>query len=189
MIFPDNPKAVSHKYLRELDRAPVGTYWAQPKLDGWRRILHVDDKHIQVQTKRGAERRHLPPHLLTGIPAIDGLSLDCEWIGPRRDAARNMPADKLYVFDVLRYEGEWLRDMPFFYRMQLLEDLKIEHVEAAPNPYMHDLLVAQLVNPISEGIVVRRGDSGLVLSETACRDNPSWVKIRLVNGSRIGGEL
>lgn len=190
---PDNPQAVSVDFLKKLDADPPGTWLAQPKLDGWRRVLHFDGDKWTAQAKRGSEgaAKELPADVMDDLQALsvpDGTSLDCEWVGPRM-VENTGGKHSLHVFDVLRFEGTWLRGETFLDRYTRLcciccmTDLAGNHLEqimAWKNPGLVDLFQQQMQNPLSEGLVVRRADSKLLLNPK-CADNPMWFKVKYRN--------
>lgn len=201
MVHPDNPSLVSVDFLKKLDADPPGTWLAQPKLDGWRRVL-VKGPYANgtypwtAHAKRGSEGavKPFPPDLaaeLERLPVPDGTAFDAEWVGPHvaehfKSFGFSGPRHSLHIFDCLMWEGKWLRTTPFKHRVGLLRiygppERNIFTVQKVPNPGLVDLFQQQLTNPLSEGLVIRRADSGLILSETKCADNPLWFKIRYRN--------
>lgn len=187
--YPDNPGEVSVDFLEKLDKDPAGTWVGQPKLDGWRRIVHVDDGVVRVQAKHGADTRMFPENikkdLSKKIDGMTGLSLDCEWVGPRKDAKHLTPGDRLFCFDILRHNGEWLRDTPFAERILLLDDLKLLGVPVFTNPELVEKFYVQLTDPMSEGIVIRHASSKLILRDGRCADNPLWFKAKMRWTNRV----
>lgn len=178
--YPDNPVPVSVDFLKKLDADPPGTWLAQPKLDGWRRIIHFDHGTWIAQAKRGSEGhlKSMPEIICRELDKIaqeiDGESWDCEWMGNR--CKGDVGAHTLHPFDVLRHNGEWLRDMPFASRYQ-----RASLVQTSPNPGLLDLFQQQMQDPLSEGLVVRRADSKLILNPNKCADNPLWFKVKYRN--------
>lgn len=188
--FPDNPMPVSLNALKEYDAYPAGTFIAQPKKDGFRRtIWRIDGKwHYNAKHTTGPHSQPLPPlliekfeHSLSSLNA--DVCLDCEWMGPRHKNKEH----RLVLFDILMLQGNWLGGIPFETRVAMLEtffmDLNgwwgLELLGHRKNPGLMDYFAEQLQDPESEGLVVRRADSGLIGGLNACADNPKWVKVKM----------
>ena len=191
--FPDNPKRVSLDFLRTLDADPPGTWLAQPKLDGWRKIADstTGTWHYGAKHTKGDAAKPLPPELrkeFESLPWPKGIVLDCEWVGCR--VVEHVKEHCLHVFDILMYENDWLGNMGFWERYKLLaltfgraiwDSGLLAHVHLVPcwqNPGLVDKFMEQLQDPLSEGLVVRHKDSGLVGSFSECATNPQWFKIK-----------
>jgi ATP-dependent DNA ligase len=164
------------------DQEAPGRYIAQPKYDGYRRLAHVDNGKVQWQAKRTAEAAPMvnqyAAELTLLLPRdLEGCSLDCEYVGPRTCMGQR-PEPKLCVFDLLRYRGKWLRTTPFSERLVILAGMFSPLIRTASNPGLMDFFLEQMQDATSEGIVVRRADSGLILDESRCRDNPMWWKVK-----------
>lgn len=192
---PDQPALIplhgSALSLELLDRDPPGTWLAQPKLNGWRRVLHhLGGGCWNVQAKKDTARKPLPVVLLSavaGLPWPGKVVLDCEWVGPRGGD------EALHIFDMLGYNGEWLGDRSFETRYHALMNLFLgmpiggpvprclELVPCWPNPGLLGRFADQLGNPESEGLVIRRADSGLVGSFNGPATNPAWYKVKFAN--------
>lgn len=179
MIFPDNPVRVGPEFLKLCDREAPGKYIAQKKGEGHRRISHCDNGAVLWQSKRQseAERMENQEEYENEIRHLDGVSLDHEYIGPVR-CLGEWPRKELYTFDILRYAGQWLRNVAFSERIIMMRDLGIKTPRQATNPGLLDFFMEQMQDPTSEGIVVRRADSGLILDESRCRDNPFMWKVK-----------
>lgn len=186
MVFPDNPTRVGPEFLRMCDKEEPGRYIAQPKYDGYRRLAHIDGGKVVWQAKHKSEAApmHDQDSCDRRLSVLDGVTLDCEYVGPRLCCGVK-PPQTLHVFDVLRHEGHWLRGTPFVVRLAILEKIMIPAVPChgsrdrlAKNPGLLDFFIEQMQDPTSEGIVVRRADSGLILDESRCRDNPMWWKVK-----------
>jgi len=177
--MPDMPKRVSYDYLQKLDGQ--GGYCASPKLNGECIIIHCDEG-FEVQGKGGPKGKVLSPALTRWVQRVlcdyDGLSVQAELIGPRADYLGDMPTPRIVVVDCLRWAGRWNRTMPFVARMALLTDQGIPHLDYVESPHMCELFQAQLTDPVSEGVVVRRSSSGLVLHDDVCKEREGFYKVK-----------
>jgi ATP-dependent DNA ligase len=197
---PDNPQEVSIDFLQRLDcELPVGLFIAQPKLDGRRRVVHKDGKTLTVQAKNKEQQETalpLPGDIMAQLDEMffklvkqDNVSIDCEWIGLRPDVEGGSQNQELYALDILRCEGLWLRKVPFVDRLSMLKKIGFPLLPMETNPNLADFFLRQLAYPISEGIVVRRADSGLVLGINGCVDNPCWYKVRHTFVNRVASYM
>jgi ATP-dependent DNA ligase len=179
VVYPDNPVRVGPEFLKLCDNEEPGRYIAQPKYDGYRRLAHIDAGKVVWQAKRHAEAAPMKDqcHYEAVLHHLDGVTLDCEYVGPRQ-CGGVMPAHRLIVFDVIRHSGEWLRHARFDIRLALLRSMGLQTPRQDKNPGLLDFFLEQMQDCTSEGIVVRRADSGLILDESRCRDNPMWWKIK-----------
>jgi hypothetical protein len=199
-------------FLARLDQDPPGTWIAQPKLDGWRRVVIFTDQApaapagllfdlhpgwIAYGKRAGAAQCRQMPREITFIlddlaSRLQGRAWDCEWMGPRLTgelAGRH----HLAIFDLLMRDGQWLREMPFRERISAKAKLilppaeypagpsPIQVVPSYTNPGFVDLFQVQMQDPLSEGLVVRKADSGLVLDPYRSASNPFWFKIKYRN--------
>ena len=164
MILPNNPTQISLDFLKKLDADKPGTYMAQPKMDGFRRILRLTDKGYVPEAKKGGtgEMKPFPPELAEAIKLLPEIGdLDCEWLGTRM--VENKPRHELYIFDVLRPNASFL--MRWLWLTDTLTGHLPDRIRLASvtyNPGMTDLFQQQLTDPMSEGIVIRRADCALI---------------------------
>lgn len=195
--YPDDPRRVSADYLKSLeDTNAPGTFLAQVKSDGWRRLAYLEGGRWRFYAKRGDKgeeaRRQPPPDLVAELAAFglpDGIALDMEWMGPR-NAAVLKGRHSFRVFDLQYVAGRWQGLVPFVQRHANLETIwqaTLAKAKAAPERIsvvpvvregLHDFFLRQKEDPLSEGVVVRRASSGLVGGTTAPQDNPSWFKVK-----------
>lgn len=190
--YPDNPSRVSLAFLKDLDAQAPGTWLAQPKLDGWRKIADNTSGQWVYSAKHdtGPAAKPLPDELrreFEALPWPPNIVLDMEWCGNR--CVQHVKEHSLHVFDLLSCDlrildllsyGDdgWLGQVPFEKRYSALEYIvqmlpvlggKPKHVHLIPcrkNPGLVDYFAEQLTNPLSEGLVVRHKDSKLVGSFT-----------------------
>lgn len=176
--FPDSPRLIDLDMLRKLDAEPAGTYLAQPKIDGVRRMCYKTGGVWTYYAKNKKEPVALPDGLRQeweSLPWPDGIGLDCELSGPRDVGGVPM----LWVFDLLMLDGQWHGGYTFRERRARIYDIVNPHecnghweqfrrsghirvLNNTPNPDMVDLLERQKENPLSEGIVVSRADRQIV---------------------------
>jgi hypothetical protein len=174
------PKRVSYQYLQKLDAQPG--YCAAPKLNGECIVIHCDAGVFDVQGKAGPKGKVLSPVLTRWVQRVlcdhDGISVQAELIGPRADYLGDMPTPRIVVVDCLRWSGLWLRALGFVKRIGVLQDHGIPHLEYVESPHMCELFQAQLTDPVSEGVVVRRASSGLVLHDDVCKERDGFYKVK-----------
>lgn len=190
MRHPDNPKLVSLDFLKRIDADPPGTWIAQPKYDGWRRTAwNVNGRWIyQAKHKTGPAARPMPKWLQDEFESIGfpkGTCIDMEWMGPRGHCS-----DMLYIFDMLQWDGFWSGRHSFGKRyVDLCSFLSgcdrwpparntVRLAEIFYNPGLCDRFLEQMQDDKSEGLVIRRADSGLVGGLNGCKDNPHWFKVK-----------
>ena len=184
---------VSPDFLKELDRASPGTWIGQPKLDGWRRVAdNLSGWKFQAKHTKGPASKPLPKDLqeeFESLPWPKGIILDMEWLGPR--VVAHVKENSLNIFDCLGWDGEWKGNVPFKVRYSTLEKIaykpdpcyisSCKHINIVPcwsNPGLFDRYLEQMQNPLSEGLVIRRADSGLIGSFNHCANNPLWFKVK-----------
>ncbi|HEY3319858.1 MAG TPA: hypothetical protein VGP72_05205 [Planctomycetota bacterium] len=205
--YPDTPRRVSVEFLRRLDTEVPGRWHAQRKIDGVRRVAWLADGKWTYYSKHlvGPAAMPMPNTLVAefeSLPWPDGIGLDMEWSGRR--CVQFITEHKLHLFDLLMApvgitkqcrssaNGDcWLGDVPFSTRYELLRQLveavkmaatsPSNHIHLIPcwtNPGLVDRFLEQIQDPLSEGLVVRRADSGLVGHTGRFAENPMWFKIK-----------
>lgn len=186
--YSDNPRPISLEYLTQLDRDKPDTWLAQPKLDGWRRIMYLTDQGWVFLAKHDKARVPLPENLQADLDSLglpEGTGLDCEWVGNRQAGGKH----SLVLFDLLMLDYQWLGQTGFAERYDKLTDLvlpKLGHDERPVkistcyrNPGLVTLFHSQQHIPQSEGLVIRRADSKLIGDWSGCKDNPLWFKCKV----------
>ena len=200
--YPDNPTAISFDFLKQLDRDPPGTWIGSAKLDGWRKICDNTSGawHYGAKHTKGDAARPLPEDLrleFGSLPWPAGICLDAEWLGPR--VASVVKEHSLHVFDILTAGGEWLGNVPYWKRQEMLKDLRVDMVESFweiplrqqlpegrhvhlvqtfSNPGLCERYEEQKLNPLSEGLVVRHKSSLLTGSFAGCAKGDRFYKIK-----------
>lgn len=172
-------------------------YVFQPKIDGHRLILSRTAGHIWLYTRHNNEVTRQYPEL-HNVPVDGGVDVvldgevarldDTGWIDfeaimerfrltkqARINAAAITMPVHFYVFDILRYNGEDVRNWPLTDRLSLLSRI------LTPNEYYSNVLTVPgagktLFDTIKahrlEGIVAKRSDSAYV-----GRRSDNWLKI------------
>jgi bifunctional non-homologous end joining protein LigD len=171
-----------------------GAYAVEPKLDGWRVIVHIGDA-VRVLTRPGRD-------LTASVPALQQLAsvvpartvLDGEVVAgsgrarsfysvaPRlseRPERRREPVT-FAVFDVLAYEGQKVARLPYSERRGLLDDLRLAGpcwclVPSWRHIDLRALLAACAEHDV-EGVVAKRLQSRYQPGQRT-RD---WIKVKTV---------
>lgn len=186
-MYPDNPSAVSLEFLKRLDADAPGRWLAQPKYDGWRRIIDRNDDGSytwRAKPSGSGSTKSVPDDLRAEFESMNwprGCTLDVEWMGQRITREQ-----KIFVFDLLRHNGKWLRKVPFLERSLILNGpvrpdsfgSRVRYAPVFQNPGLADRFLEQMTNPESEGLVVRRADSGIVGGLSTCEPNPLCFKVK-----------
>lgn len=146
--------------------------WAlEPKLDGWRAIVHVAPGGVSVYSRPGREMSASLPHLGALCEAIPpGTVLDGELVAgsgraasfyrlaPGLSAKREQPT--FAAFDLLAVAGRSVTSAPYEERKQLLSDLHFVGRGWCTLPVWTDVAVLDLVTVCEahgvEGIVAKR---------------------------------
>jgi hypothetical protein len=192
--LPDNPVRISVTELKRMDSEPDGTYLAQSKMDGWRRVaIHLPAGWQYISKHScGPGAKEMPLDLRQEFESYnwpDGTGIDCEWLGPRETGQTH----ELWLFDLCYLAGTWIGDLSFEARYNMLADMVTSrfrypfsdsdrsHVHLTPvyrNPGLVDVFMEQLSVEHSEGLVIRRADSTLVGAHNRFADNPLWWKCK-----------
>lgn len=119
---------------------PGAAYAFEPKLDGWRAVVHVTGTGVSVYTRPGREIARLVPELAALADVVlPGTVLDGELVvGSGRPWSfyrlgtlmatnqRGRQQDATFVaFDLLAVEGRAVTGQPYEERRRLLEDLRL----------------------------------------------------------------
>jgi ATP-dependent DNA ligase len=193
--YPDNPNLIDADFLARLDAQEPGRWIAQVKYNGFRRLATLTGNEWTWQAKHtsGPAAQKMPDPLIADwlcftAPLIGkhNVVIDCEWVGPRGGFPH-----QICMFDLLEWDGQWLGKTPFVDRYaalakvydELLKEVpgvpcRIALVQAWDNPGLVFRFMEQMQDERSEGLVIRRADSGLVGSHKECKDNPFWFKVR-----------
>lgn len=173
-----HPKAAILPEPGAIQRILNAGWVGQLKIDGHRAQLHVpanDKEPILAYTRQGKfHAKDLPPKIVEELrrifrPAKGFTALDAEWL---------KPADKIFVFDILKKDGEVLRGLTFPERWKLLPREFISPFVSIL-PLIRDLPAClkalETAGPNTEGLVFKSttspgfGDTSIV----RCRKRPS----------------
>ncbi len=176
--------------LATASRRLQGEGWAlEPKVDGWRALVHVGDHHVSVYSRPGRNVTQDVPQLfglLGAVPA--GTVLDGELVaGSGRASSFYQLAPHLRTkraavtfaaFDLLAVGGRSLIYAPYEKRRQLLTDLRLVEPAWCTLPVWTDIEVADLLAACElqgvEGLMAKRIHSRY----RPGRRSPDWVKVK-----------
>ncbi len=194
-MAPDKPTRVNEGYLPKIDNEWI----AEVKADGFRceagrfsnlHFISRNENKLEVSNQLIAECGFIP----------EGCAFDTELICPTRIKAinkqfgMNIPlVEKLMVFDVTWYGGEWIsrrmtleerRSLDIFQRIpqgtldSLESNDRVFRAPCVPGIQAHELFKAQKAYLISEGIVVKKLRSRGIGGRTSSQDTKDWLKIK-----------
>ena len=192
MIFryPDDPIRVPFSELDYYESQ--GGWMAQPKWDGWRRPLYLEDGVWQFRSKydKGPQAATRPPEpLIAELESLkfpDGTAFDAEWMGPRQEKGRHF----FVLLDLLYWGGEWMGEVPCRTRyenvVEAMDRYRCHTTVKVPNVQVVDsvdsgfmeLFEKQKKNPLTEGVVLKHGDSKLIGNMGRPQDNKLWKKVK-----------
>jgi ATP-dependent DNA ligase len=152
---------------------PVGDYCYEPKLDGFRAIVFVDDGEVMVQSRGGKPLQRYFPELVfpAGRYVLDGEIVidragrqDFEALQSRIHPAasrvellaREIPAS-FVAFDLLAAGDESLLDLPFAERRRRLEALA--DAALSLTPLVDDTADAEVWLHEAEGVIAKERDA------------------------------
>jgi bifunctional non-homologous end joining protein LigD len=160
-------------------RVPPSTWALEPKLDGWRALVYVEDGQVEVRTRRGRSITEQVPELaglaehigracvLDGeLVAGAGRPWDFYRLAPRlacrADRFANARRVTFVAFDVLWLDDGLVTALPYARRRQLLEGLALAGPASATvgsfDEPVDDVMEA-CVSLGLEGMVAKRTDS------------------------------
>jgi len=185
--YPDDPIQIPPHELYRLLKEEPDTRVGQFKWDGWRKPAYFENGTWTLHSKRNEQKQPPPAELmvqLQGWKVPEGTAVDMEWMGPRA-VAETEGRHWFKVFDILYCKGEWLGAMGFMDRHKRLCDLfqrypppaVVEFTEVCGRDLIGMFYESKQIR-ITEGIVVRHRDSGLVGDPCRPVDNPLWNKVK-----------
>lgn len=195
MRYPDSPALISLDMLVKLDKDPPGTWLAQTKIDGRRRMIYKDAGKYTWVAKNKGDSMPVPADLrdeFERLPWPDGIGLDCEWFGPRDVKGEH----KMYILDLLVLSGEWYGQHPYAKRCADLYDILNPHICGPDDMWMSmsryprikhtvnarmdfvRLFEQEKRNPVSEGLVIRKATSTIIGNRTHSATNPEMLKVK-----------
>jgi bifunctional non-homologous end joining protein LigD len=173
--------------LASTSRWLEGDGWAfEPKLDGWRALVHVDARGLTVYNRPGRDLAAAVPHLAPLAEAVSpGTVLDGELVAGSGRAtsfyrlapqfATGREPVTFVAFDVLAVEGQSVISLPYEERRPLLCDLSLVGPYWCTVPVWTDVETSDLLAACElqgvEGLVAKRVRSRY----RPGRRSPSWV--------------
>jgi len=187
--------------LATASRTLVGDGWAfEPKLDGWRALVHVGDGHVTVYSRPGRNITECVPQfaaLAAAVPA--GTVLDGELVaGSGRASSFYRLSPQLSgkratvtfaAFDLLALEGRSAVWEPYEERRRLLTGLGLQGPAWSTLPAWTDVEVSDLLAACElqgvEGLVAKRVRSRY----RPGRRSPDWVKVKTASWRAVHAPL
>lgn len=177
-VFPckPNPLHPGSLYFDELDND--ARWIAEIKKNGIRCLVQSGEKPILWTRHKTTEDNALTP-LRAALRALpENTLLDGELLEYKARGSQG----RLYLFDIIYLKDELLVSLPLSARRKILEPI-IEEVpgliEIAKQVQLGKKnLFRTLEKDEDEGIVLKRVDSEYLISDTACRQHPHWLKVR-----------
>lgn len=151
-------------------------YVLQEKKDGERRTVDKNSDGIKGGNKKGFST-NLPLTVVASLSEISDIELDGEIIG-----------DKLFVFDILRLEGNDLWNEPYTERLKTLSDVKfgsfievVETVSGKQKAKSYKKLLEQSKLGTVEGVVFKKKDAPYNVG----RDSDSAFKYKFYSTATV----
>jgi len=173
-----------------VDDVPVGDYALEPKLDGWRFLMHTTGRGvIAVAGRNASDYSGRLPYIETELAAslppdtcVDGELVGTEWGdvqsvmgmgGPHIPTVKSGGL-RYVVFDVLRCDGQDTRSLPWRDRRAILESANLDGYISRTDVFEATPRALQVALATGfEGVVCKQRDSVYVNGRS-----PSWVKIK-----------
>ena len=186
--YPDKPHTQNPCFLQEWD--DKGTFLCQQKVDGWRLVVIRDKQGRFFYYSR--HNKSLAADIEDGLKAeVESLpippdsQIDGEWLARRSCSVSYGLSEMIYLFDALKWKGQWLLNKTLRERyalvMGLFVDAHPEHVmlplEAEPGKFV-EFYEAQKKIPYSEGVVVKNLTSKMVGDRRECKKSPGLCKVK-----------
>ena len=194
-------------------------YSASVKIDGVRAMIYIDeDGEIEIKTRANKDLTEKVPHLyklgepnLTMFPADSILegelymgdgTKDSFYFGdksvagvlnakpPKAVALQEQYGElKLFMFEVIKFAGEWLTETPLTERNKLLTDFMLENELLDGETFMVEELITDTDAKIYlqqeikrlgfEGMMIKKLDNGYKFTEDKCRRPAGhWYKLK-----------
>lgn len=170
----------------------LGQWAFEPKLDGWRAIVHVGDGRLSVYSRPGRDLRQSLPQLASLLDAVPaGTVLDGELVvGSGRAATFYRLAPGLHAkrdrvtfaaFDVLALASRSVVSAPYEERKRMLADLGLLGPAWCTLPHWTDVELSDLLAACEahgiEGVVAKR----LRSAYRPGRRSDDWRKIKTLS--------
>lgn len=206
--YPDKPTLATPEIVRKFDNS--GNFIAQDKYDGFRTQIYYRDDKIELLTRTNRSlalaTNKVPQNLelevlglinklcYSGTPEINsllnkgklgpGTVLDAEFVGPR-----GSHEPKLFLFDILAINGNWLTKIPYIDRWNLVKAIPTSNLVNISNSIEHDflnrfeILKNQWITngknlDLCEGLVIKRKAGLLTLGLTDCPVSKHNFKVK-----------
>ncbi|MGI9085067.1 MAG: ATP-dependent DNA ligase [Aeromicrobium sp.] len=162
--------------------------WAfEMKWDGYRAVAVCDGADVSLFSRTGKDMTHTYPEVAEALAAHDltDTVLDGELVSIGPDGApsfsllqQGQRPIRYLIFDVLRHEGEALKNAPYLERRDVLRDLDLDDGKTVRVPLAFDGSLEDAVASSQElgleGVVAKRRDSRY---RSGTRSS-SWIKIK-----------
>lgn len=155
-----------------------GEEWiGEPKYDGTRLLVEHVEGSVGVFTRRGIERSEAIGSVFESVKNIpEGTILDGEFVYLREDGIsefipihggdekideQNL-TPRLFIFDILVHDSEWVTERSLMERKSLIEDVVPAGEDLQPVEYIESGFQSsfdEIVNAGGEGIMVKRRES------------------------------
>ena len=195
--FPDKPNSSGNKVelLDQLEKE--GGWIAQMKFDGWRDQMNYANGSM-THTSASNSPLAVGPKCLDKSVAGDYFPLnlkgrwifDAEWMGKRQSDT----PERLWVFDCLMSEGEWLCRYSFSDRFKIVQAM-VPTQMIVPTAFgdFRDFFEMSKEPPYSnktadgrwfgcEGLVLKRATSVYRGDIRGTTKNPDWIKVKWRDG-------
>ena len=189
--FPDKPTRINSDFLLGI-REPE--WICQGKYDGWRCQIYRDDNQTMLFSRVGnilSSKTSVPQAIINTVESLNmpnGTVLDSEFVGPR---GRLSP--RLYLFDCLAFNGEWLSKKHFIDRWNIVNRVYApifnnQHVclaETVESNFLNyfERLRDQWIDShktftLFEGVVLKRRIGTLILNRSSCSKSAHMFKMK-----------
>lgn len=192
--YPDKPVRCPVSILQSMDDGQyIGTF----KRDGWRVELEKTEVGEHVAFSRHDSRldtlKDFDPKIMEEFKKLDlpaGTILDGEW--ERRRAGNKEGANRVAVWGVLKFAGQWLNTVVEEVRWNMILKMKFDgkyiFVPDHSNSGFVQFFEDSKKDWANEGIVLKHRKSKLILDLKSSANNKGWYKIKWrdgVNGQTI----
>jgi len=171
-------------------------YVAEPKLDGARYMLYLDEDgavHLYSRQKFPTiDKAANVPHIAKQYPGLEGTVLDGEIMLPNQKKlgdttgimnslpvrAVRLQADNplvFNVFDILCFKGEDVRHKTLKERRALLVHVVFGLMD---NPYVQPVPQTEMNKAEFLQALINDGQEGIVLKNLGCRYGIGWIKVK-----------
>lgn len=186
-FYPDQPKhTISYQGIGDV----VGDFIVQPKFDGWRALVVIDDRgEVSCWSRHG---ELLPVSDAVAAPyaafgKVGGAVFDAEWMGRRSQVGR----ERLVAFDLLALGAINWRLRPAYERVSRLSSLAMcaqrsaQAIEAAPCRRTGNTAEIarifkdwQATMPECEGVVLKAAIGTYIGARRPKTENPTWFRCK-----------